>query len=82
MLACLLPAGTAGGHGMVAGGRVMLDGGDWRAASCEIAKALLRKLGRAGKRSRWLVSKPDDAPANRIAASRLLEDLPLEQPRA
>ncbi len=78
MLACLLPAGTAGGHGMVAGGRVMLDGGDWRAASCEMAEAFLRKLGRTGKKSRWLVSSPESATSNRSAASRLLEDLPLE----
>ena len=78
MLACLLPAGSAGGHGMVAGGRVMLDGGDWQAVSCEIAKALLRKLGRTGRKSRWLVSRLDGGTANRSAASRLLEDLPLE----
>jgi nanoRNase/pAp phosphatase (c-di-AMP/oligoRNAs hydrolase) len=78
MLACLLPAGTAGGHGMVAGGRVALDGDDWRAASCEIAKALLRKLERTGKKSRWLVSSPEGATANRSAPSRLLEDMPLE----
>jgi nanoRNase/pAp phosphatase (c-di-AMP/oligoRNAs hydrolase) len=81
MLACLLPDGTAGGHGMVAAGRVTLDGGDWRAASCEIAEALLRKLGRTGKKSRWLVSKPDGPTPNRSAASRLLEELPLESAR-
>jgi nanoRNase/pAp phosphatase (c-di-AMP/oligoRNAs hydrolase) len=78
MLACLLPPGTAGGHGMVAGGRTTLDGGDWRAASCEIAKAFLKKLGRTGRKSRWLVPKPEGATANRSAASRLLEELPLE----
>jgi hypothetical protein len=66
---------------MVAGGRVALDGGDWRAASCEIAKAFLKKLGRTGKKSRWLVSNPDGATANRSAPSRLLEDLPLESAR-
>jgi hypothetical protein len=66
---------------MVAGGRVTLDGGDWRAASCEIAKALLRKLGRTGKKSRWLVSRPDAATTNRTAASRLLEEMPLESAR-
>jgi nanoRNase/pAp phosphatase (c-di-AMP/oligoRNAs hydrolase) len=79
ILACLLPLGSAGGHGMVAGGRVPLDGGDWRAESCQIAKVLLRKLGRAGKKSRWLVSRPDGATANRSAGSRLLEELPLER---
>jgi nanoRNase/pAp phosphatase (c-di-AMP/oligoRNAs hydrolase) len=78
MLACLLPPGTAGGHGMVAAGRVILDGGDWRTASCEIAKAVLAKLGRTGKKSRWLISRPDGGTANRSAASRLLDDLPLE----
>jgi nanoRNase/pAp phosphatase (c-di-AMP/oligoRNAs hydrolase) len=78
MLACLLPPGTAGGHGMVAGGRVTLDGGDWRAASCEIAKALLRKLGRTGRKSRWMVVRPEGATVNRSAAERLLESLPLE----
>jgi nanoRNase/pAp phosphatase (c-di-AMP/oligoRNAs hydrolase) len=77
MLACLLPPGTAGGHGMVAGGRVNLDVGDWQAASCEIAKALLRKLGRTGRKSRWLVPRPDEVTANQSAASQLLEDLPL-----
>ncbi len=78
MLACLLPPGTAGGHGMVAGGRLNLENGDWPAASCEIAKALLRKLGRTGRKSRWLLSRPDDATANRSSGSQLLEDLPLE----
>jgi len=78
MLACLLPPGTAGGHGMVAGGRLNLEDGDWQAASCEIAKAFLRKLGRSGRKSRWLVSKPDGAAANRSAGSQLLEELPLE----
>jgi nanoRNase/pAp phosphatase (c-di-AMP/oligoRNAs hydrolase) len=77
MLACLLPPGTAGGHGMVAAGRVPLDGGDWRAASCEMAKAILRKLGRIGRKSRWMVSRPDGATANRSATARLLGDLPL-----
>jgi nanoRNase/pAp phosphatase (c-di-AMP/oligoRNAs hydrolase) len=81
MLACLLPPGTAGGHGMVAAGRVALDGGDWQTASCEIASALLRKLARTGRKSRWLVARPDSATANRSAASRLLEDLPLESAR-
>jgi nanoRNase/pAp phosphatase (c-di-AMP/oligoRNAs hydrolase) len=80
MLACLLPPGSAGGHGMVAGGRVTLDSGDWRAATCEIAKGLLRKLGRTGRKSRWLVPKRDGAPANRSAASQLVEDLPLGPP--
>jgi nanoRNase/pAp phosphatase (c-di-AMP/oligoRNAs hydrolase) len=78
MLASLLPPGTAGGHGMVAGGRVTLDGGDWRAVSCKIASDLLRKLGRSGRKSRWLVPKPDGASANRKAGSQLLEELPLE----
>jgi nanoRNase/pAp phosphatase (c-di-AMP/oligoRNAs hydrolase) len=78
MLACLLPPGNAGGHGMVAGGRVSLDGGDWRAASLEIATAFLRKLGRSGRKSRWLVTRPDVAPEQREATARLLEDLPLE----
>jgi nanoRNase/pAp phosphatase (c-di-AMP/oligoRNAs hydrolase) len=78
MLACLLPPGTAGGHGMVAAGRVPLDDGDWRAASCEVAKAVLAKLGRTGEQSRWLVPRPDAATGNRSAASRLLAELPLE----
>ena len=78
MLASLLPPGTAGGHGMVAGGRVTLDGGDWQAVSCEIAMALLRELGRGGKKSRWLISRPDAATGNRSAGSQLLEGLPLE----
>jgi len=78
MLAGLLPPGTAGGHGMVAGGRVTLDGGDWEAVSCEIARAFLRELGRRGKKSRWLVSRPDGATGNRSAGSQLLGELPLE----
>jgi hypothetical protein len=63
---------------MVAAGRVTLDGDDSGAASCKIAKALLKKLGRTGRKSRWLVSKPDGVTANRGAASQLLQDLPLE----
>jgi nanoRNase/pAp phosphatase (c-di-AMP/oligoRNAs hydrolase) len=82
MLARLLPPGTAGGHGMVAGGRTTLDGRDWRAVSRKIAKALLKELGRAGKRSTWLVPRSGEAPANRTAASQLLEELPIETVRA
>jgi hypothetical protein len=63
---------------MVAGGRVSVDGREWRSVSCEIAKALLGKLGRTGERSRWLVPEPEGTTANRSAASQLLEDLPLE----
>jgi nanoRNase/pAp phosphatase (c-di-AMP/oligoRNAs hydrolase) len=77
LLASLLPPGAAGGHGMVAGGRVLLDGRDWRAASCEVAKGLLSGLKRGGGKSRWLVPRPDGAAANRSAASQLLGDLPL-----
>lgn len=77
MLAGLLPPGTAGGHGMVAAGRVTPEGADWRGASREIATAVLRKLGRNGKKSRWLVSKPEGAAKNRSPTSQLLEDLPL-----
>lgn len=78
MLACLLPPGTGGGHGMVAAGRLLLEDGDWQAAGCEVAKALLRRLGRAGGKSRWMVSRPDGETARRSATSRLLENLPLE----
>jgi nanoRNase/pAp phosphatase (c-di-AMP/oligoRNAs hydrolase) len=78
MLASLLPPGSAGGHGMVAGGRLPLGRGEWRAAACEIATALLRGLGRTGTKARWLVSRPDDETANRQAGSRLLAELPLD----
>jgi nanoRNase/pAp phosphatase (c-di-AMP/oligoRNAs hydrolase) len=81
MLACLLPPGAAGGHGMVAGGRIALNGGDWRAMSREIATAFLRNLGRSGRKSRWLVTRPDGAPEKGEATARLLEDLPLELAR-
>jgi hypothetical protein len=64
---------------MVAGGRLPLEKRDWRAASCEIAKALLRKLGRTGTKSRWLIDRPDGASTNRSAASQLLEELPLDR---
>jgi nanoRNase/pAp phosphatase (c-di-AMP/oligoRNAs hydrolase) len=77
LLASLLPAGSAGGHGMVAGGRLTLDGSDWRALSSAIAKALLQELGRTGKKSTWLVPRPDGAPSNRTAAWQLLEELSL-----
>lgn len=77
LLASLLPPGSAGGHGMVAGGRLPLDRDRGRESSLGIAKALLRELGRNGRRSGWLVPRPGGVTASHDATSKLLDELPL-----
>ncbi len=46
LLASILPSGMAGGHGMVAGGRVKTSKRTWKDQAGEIVKDLLRALGK------------------------------------
>lgn len=48
LLASILPAGNAGGHGMIAGGRTPLGDRDWASAAGELVEEVLRRLGRRG----------------------------------
>ncbi len=46
LLASLLPSGMAGGHGMVAGGRIRTSRRRWKKDAFEIIRSLLQALGR------------------------------------
>ena len=56
LLASILPAGNAGGHGMVAGGRMKISSRRWRNAANHIAGEFLKSLGKERVRPRPLVS--------------------------
>jgi nanoRNase/pAp phosphatase (c-di-AMP/oligoRNAs hydrolase) len=46
LLASILPSGMAGGHGMIAGGRISVAERNWKEVACGIVEDLLRALGR------------------------------------
>lgn len=54
LLASVLPSGMAGGHGMMAGGRVETSKRTWKDQAHKIVEDLLRALSRARKRPRPL----------------------------
>ncbi len=56
LLASILPAGMAGGHGMVAGGRMKISPRRWRQAANNIAGQFLKSLGKEKIRPQSLVS--------------------------
>jgi nanoRNase/pAp phosphatase (c-di-AMP/oligoRNAs hydrolase) len=55
LLASLLPPGGAGGHGMIAGGRIRAPRRKWREAGAGIVKDLLASIGRSSEVPRPLV---------------------------
>jgi nanoRNase/pAp phosphatase (c-di-AMP/oligoRNAs hydrolase) len=76
LLASILPAGNAGGHGMIAGGRAPLGGRDWASAAGELVREVLRELGRrGGERLKPLLSTDSTSGAGRAAVQQLLADL-------
>ncbi|MFQ5847571.1 MAG: bifunctional oligoribonuclease/PAP phosphatase NrnA [Candidatus Methylomirabilales bacterium] len=54
LLASILPSGTAGGHGMTAGGRIAIAGRSWKEEASKIVQNLLRARGKAGARAKPL----------------------------
>jgi nanoRNase/pAp phosphatase (c-di-AMP/oligoRNAs hydrolase) len=56
LLASILPPGMAGGHGMVAGGRMKISPRGWRKAANNIAGKFLKSLGKERVRPQPLVS--------------------------
>lgn len=52
LLASILPSGMAGGHGMIAGGRVKIARRTWKDQASKIVEDLLRALGKTRKRAR------------------------------
>lgn len=58
LLASILPPGGAGGHGMIAGGRIRAPRKKWREAASAIVKDLLAALGRGGDAPRPLLESP------------------------
>lgn len=56
LLASILPAGMAGGHGMVAGGRMKVAPRRWRKAANKIAGEFLKSLGKERVRPQLLVN--------------------------
>lgn len=78
LLASVLPSGSAGGHGMAAGGRLPLDGADWVDAALPLCTVLLEKLGRSGARVEALALPVRRPPGTRDSAIDLLRKrLPL-----
>lgn len=55
LLASILPPGGAGGHGMIAGGRVRAPRKRWREAASSIVRDLLAALGRTAESPRPLL---------------------------
>ncbi len=55
LLASILPSGTAGGHGMIAGGRIKTSQRTWKDEACKIVRDLLRALGRTKARPQPLL---------------------------
>jgi nanoRNase/pAp phosphatase (c-di-AMP/oligoRNAs hydrolase) len=55
LLASILPPGGAGGHGMIAGGRIRAPRKKWREAAAGIVKDLLAALGRSAEGARPLL---------------------------
>lgn len=49
LLSSVLPSGTAGGHGMIAGGRIKTSKRTWKDQACKIVEDLLRALGKTSK---------------------------------
>ncbi len=57
LLASILPDGMAGGHGMVAGGRIKVSASRWRKAANDIAGKFLKSIGKDKVRPHPLVSR-------------------------
>jgi nanoRNase/pAp phosphatase (c-di-AMP/oligoRNAs hydrolase) len=57
LLASLLPSGMAGGHGMVAGGKVKTSRRLWKETAQQIGKALLQAWGKTTTRPQPLVKR-------------------------
>ena len=56
-LASLLPSGMAGGHGMIAGGRIKVSRRQWREMACKVVGDFLQALGKAEVRAQPLVNR-------------------------
>jgi nanoRNase/pAp phosphatase (c-di-AMP/oligoRNAs hydrolase) len=56
LLASLLPSGMAGGHGMIAGGKIKTSRRKWKEAARQILQDLLLALGKSGTRPQPLVN--------------------------
>jgi nanoRNase/pAp phosphatase (c-di-AMP/oligoRNAs hydrolase) len=78
LLASILPSGSAGGHGMIAGGRTALGDRAWAAAACELIREILRELGRGGQvRLEPLLSAGSAPGTEGEAAAQLMAELRL-----
>ena len=55
LLASLLPSGMAGGHGMIAGGRIKTSQLTWKDDACKVVQDLLKALDKSGARPQPLM---------------------------
>jgi nanoRNase/pAp phosphatase (c-di-AMP/oligoRNAs hydrolase) len=69
LLASLLPAGMAGGHGMVAGGRVKVSQRRWKEVADKVVRDFLKSLGKSTVRPQPLVSRKTRANEIKTSAS-------------
>jgi nanoRNase/pAp phosphatase (c-di-AMP/oligoRNAs hydrolase) len=72
LLASILPSGMAGGHGMVAGGKIKVLRRRWKEMACKIVQDLLQALGKAGLRAQLLVNRKDGKRGGEETVSRPL----------
>lgn len=78
-LASLLPSGMAGGHGMIAGGRIKVSRRRWREVACKVVRDFLQALGKAGARTQPLVNHRGGKRSGEETSSLLLSALPRRQ---
>ena len=76
LLASLLPSGAAGGHGMVAGGRIRVSRRRWKDEACRLAREFVGAVGRSGEEVRPVVGeRPRTAGKGRAVREDILDSL-------
>jgi nanoRNase/pAp phosphatase (c-di-AMP/oligoRNAs hydrolase) len=78
LLASILPDGSAGGHGMIAGGRISLMDQEWGSMACEVAEQILQELGKHGQERAELMPSDVSPRVDTSTVTRLLGQLPLD----
>ena len=72
LLAALLPPGMAGGHDMIAGGKVKISRRKWKDEAYRITQGVLNAVGKPGSRPQPLIQKPQSITHSTEILSQLL----------
>lgn len=78
LLASLLPSGMAGGHDMVAGGKIKTSRRKWKAEAYRITQGVLNAVGKPGSRPQPLVPQHRSNTRSRAILAQLLALIPRE----